>query len=85
MPRTRVKWEKNGAGWQHKVHREGTQRLRTGMGARGHVLEMGKQLSQPTESHACYTHRDPSLRAHASPPLLNHLRRLICLLTEQRH
>lgn len=43
------------------------------------------QLSQSV-SHACCSLRGPpaSRRAHLHPPL-NHLRRLICLLTEQQH
>lgn len=43
------------------------------------------QLSQPV-SHACCSLRSPPASAapHLHPPL-NHLRRLICLVTEQQH
>lgn len=49
------------------------------------ALEMRKKLSQPHATPAEPWGRLPTSSPTHPHPLLNHLRRLICLLTEQQH
>ena len=73
----------------------GSLEKRLGMGQAGERdgdIEPGRskvaiwvQLSQPVFHACCGQRRPPAFRPTHLHPSLNHLRRLICLLTEQRH